>query len=152
MARNKQVAALPWRRGEFGTEILLVTTRTTKRWLIPKGWPMDGKSDHQAAAIEAFEEAGVRGRTDATALGRYGYQKLSDKGKARYITVAVYALHVEQELSDWPEREERQRRWMSVQEASKIAGEPELVPLLEAFAEYSPKKSVWQWLWNLFRN
>ncbi len=155
-----QVAALPWRRGKSGVEILLVTTRTTKRWVIPKGWPMDGKSDHEAAAIEAYEEAGVRGRIANEMFGRFSYFKVTDKGKARSVTVAVYPLLVDNELKDWPERRERERRWMIGAEACAMAGEPELVPVLKRFIDDPPddklypaaeKKSFWQRLWTMFR-
>jgi 8-oxo-dGTP pyrophosphatase MutT (NUDIX family) len=157
---TQQVAALPWRPGERGVEILLVTTRTTKRWVIPKGWPMDDKPDHQAAAQEAFEEAGVRGRISPTNCGSYGYLKISDKGKARPITVAVFALRVDQELSDWPERGERDRRWMTGAEACARAGEPDLVLVIQRFMDHPPEesadakgkpKSLWQRLWMLLR-
>jgi 8-oxo-dGTP pyrophosphatase MutT (NUDIX family) len=160
MARNKQVAALPWRQGKTGVEILLVTTRTTKRWVIPKGWPMEGKADHQAAAQEAFEEAGVEGRPTPDVFGRYGYVKVSDSGKARHVTVSVYPMKVERELNDWPEQHQRERRWVSPLEAAAISGEAELVPLLKAFADWRPAettasqpevKTPWSWLIDLFR-
>jgi 8-oxo-dGTP pyrophosphatase MutT (NUDIX family) len=160
MARNKQVAALPWRRGGAGVEILLVTTRTTKRWVIPKGWPMAGKADYDAAAVEAFEEAGVKGLVSREPYGHYGYLKTSDRGKARHVDVTVYLLHVQQELDTWPEREERERRWMRPEAAIDQAGEGGLVPLLKQFAEHPPQsvpdtrveeKSPWSWLIDLFR-
>ena len=160
MKHDHQVAALPWRRGAEGVEILLVTTRTTKRWVIPKGWPMDGKADHEAAAIEAYEEAGVRGHISAAVCGQYGYLKMSEKGRAKQLMVTVYPLQVEMELAGWPERHERERRWMSCTEACELAGEPGLVPLLKSFVDHPPKnpplpvvekKSFWQKLWTMFR-
>jgi 8-oxo-dGTP pyrophosphatase MutT (NUDIX family) len=160
MPRNTQVAALPWRRGEAGVEILMITTRTTKRWVIPKGWPMEGKADHDAAAVEAFEEAGVQGVVSSQSFAHYGYLKVSDKGNAKFITVTVYALRVEQELEDWPERLERERRWVTAAEAVAMSGEPELAPVLQQFANHpptddsalsAPVKSPWQWLVDMFR-
>jgi 8-oxo-dGTP pyrophosphatase MutT (NUDIX family) len=160
MPRKKQVAALPWRRGEVGVEILMITTRTTKRWVIPKGWPMEGKADHDAAAVEAFEEAGVQGVVSSQSFAHYGYLKVSDKGNAKFITVTVYALRVEQELEDWPERLERERRWVTAADAADLSGEPELVPVLQQFANHppaddsvvsAPDKSPWQWLVDMFR-
>jgi 8-oxo-dGTP pyrophosphatase MutT (NUDIX family) len=160
MARSKQVAALPWRRVETGIEVLLVTTRTTKRWVIPKGWPMNGKADHEAAAIEAYEEAGVRGHIASAPCGHFGYLKISDSGKARHVSVTVYALEVDQNLTDWPERQERERRWLPSTKACAMAGDAELVPVLKAFADHPPKdslvhatakKSIWQRLWSIFR-
>jgi 8-oxo-dGTP pyrophosphatase MutT (NUDIX family) len=145
MPRNRQVAALPWRQGTTGIEILMVTTRTTRRWVIPKGWPMAGKTDDQAAGIEAFEEAGVRGAISSKTCGSYGYSKLNDKGKLRTLTVAVYALHVKQELAEWPESRERERRWVKLEDASKLAGEPGLVPVLASFAPVT-RLGWWRWL------
>jgi 8-oxo-dGTP pyrophosphatase MutT (NUDIX family) len=134
MAKNQQVAALPWRRGEHGVEILLVTTRTTKRWLIPKGWIMDGKADHEAAAIEAFEEAGVLGVIESSPVGIYRYMKILRSGKARPVKVKVYCLAVQEVLQNWPECAERERRWLPLQQASKMIGEPELLPVVQKFA------------------
>ena len=135
MAKTQQVAALPWRKGKKSVEILLVTTRTTKRWVIPKGWTMDGKADHEAAAIEAFEEAGVLGVADLNPLGRYGYVKLLQNGKARHVKVRVFALAVDEILEDWPERTERQRQWVSPQQALALIGEPELLQIIADFAQ-----------------
>ncbi len=133
MPKTQQVAALPWRKGENGTEILLVTTRTTKRWVIPKGWTMDGKADYEAAEIEAFEEAGVQGEIEAEAIGSYGYLKVLRSGKARHVTVLVFSLHVNEVHDEWPEREERQRQWFEKAQALALIGEPELLPVVKAF-------------------
>jgi 8-oxo-dGTP pyrophosphatase MutT (NUDIX family) len=152
MARNNQVAALPWRHGQAGVEILLVTTRTTRRWVIPKGWPMPDKTDHAAAAIEAYEEAGVRGAVSSKAVGSYLYSKISEKGKTRVITVTVYPLAVKHELSDWPERHERERRWVSCKEAAALTGEPELVPVLKGFEAPPEQTGYWNWLLSWFRS
>ena len=140
MPKSQQIAALPWRMGEQGVEILLVTTRTTKRWLIPKGWTMDGKADHEAAEIEAYEEAGVMGVANITSIGNYGYIKLSDSGKPRHLNVRVYALEVKRVLGEWPERSERERIWVSPQQALTMIGEPELLPVIAAF--HAPKSEA----------
>jgi 8-oxo-dGTP pyrophosphatase MutT (NUDIX family) len=135
MPKSQQVAALPWRKCEHGIEILLVTTRTTKRWVIPKGWSMDGKADHEAAAIEAFEEAGVRGVVRASSVGRYSYMKILRSGKLRKLDVRVYGLNVREELADWPERDERQRQWVTLSQAESLIGEVELLPVITKFAK-----------------
>jgi 8-oxo-dGTP pyrophosphatase MutT (NUDIX family) len=132
--RVLQVAALPWRHGLHGIEILLVTTRTTRRWTIPKGWTMEGKADHEAAEIEAFEEAGVSGVAEVTPLGQYGYLKVLKNGKPRRLTVHVFAMAIETILEDWPERLERERQWVLPQQALALIGEPELLPIIAAFA------------------
>jgi 8-oxo-dGTP pyrophosphatase MutT (NUDIX family) len=151
---SQQVAALPWRRGEGGIEVLLITTRTTRRWLFPKGWPMAGKADHDAAAQEAWEEAGVRGTMHPSPIGSYGALKVSESGKARHVTVTVYALEVDIEREDWPERGQREKRWASVLDAMDIVGERNLISVLLAFDKQVPsltapngpveEKSIWQ--------
>jgi 8-oxo-dGTP pyrophosphatase MutT (NUDIX family) len=135
MPKVMQVAALPWRHGEHGVEILLVTTRTSKRWLIPKGWTMEGKADHEAAAQEAFEEAGVLGRADIQPFAHYGYIKALQSGKQRHVNVAVYAMLVSETLPTWPEQQERERQWIGAQDALRIIGEPELLPIIADFVK-----------------
>ena len=71
---SQQYAALPWRNAQ-GFEILLITSRETRRWVIPKGWPMPGNSPAESAAQEAYEEAGIRGKIAVQAIGHYGYRK-----------------------------------------------------------------------------
>jgi 8-oxo-dGTP pyrophosphatase MutT (NUDIX family) len=153
--RPHQVAALPWRQGENGLEILLVTTRTTKRWVIPKGWTMKGKADHEAAATEAYEEAGVQGDVQPAPVGSYGYLKLMRNGEAKHITVQVYAMRVQDVLDDWPEREERERKWVDLAQALAMIGEPELLPVVEAFKAIAPLdgkvSSGYKSLLDLFR-
>ncbi len=159
MAKTLQVAALPWRQTENGIEILLVTTRTTKRWLIPKGWTMEGKADFEAAAIEAFEEAGVRGVVEPLPIGQFGYLKTLQSGKPRHVKVDVFAIEVEQELDEWPERHERERRWYAMPEAIKRVEEPELVPVLQEFERRSlsnrkinsPAHSFFEMFWSRLR-
>ena len=80
LPRRVQVAALPWRRTEQGIEVLLVTSRGTKRWITPKGWPEADEALHQAAAREAAEEAGVEGAISEREIGRYYYGKQVKSG------------------------------------------------------------------------
>ena len=106
--RRKQFAALPFQAGAEGVEVLLVTSRDTGRWVIPKGWPMKNRRPHRAAAIEAYEEAGVVGKADKTALGTYDYDKRIETG-AIPCRVTVFPLKVAQLLDEWPEGAERRR-------------------------------------------
>jgi 8-oxo-dGTP pyrophosphatase MutT (NUDIX family) len=129
-APQEQLAALPWRRGGHGVEVLMVTSRISGHWLIPKGWPMPGRTAPQAAQQEALEEAGITGRIGAGAIGSYRYDKLLKDGSAIACLVDVYPLLVESELDDWRERAARQRRWFSLAEASARAYEPGLRALL----------------------
>jgi 8-oxo-dGTP pyrophosphatase MutT (NUDIX family) len=128
-----QYAALPWRRTP-ALEILLVSSRETRRWIIPKGWPIEGLAPHEAAAREAFEEAGVRGEAMPTALGHYHYVKRSKAGADQPCRVEVFALEVESEALDWPEKDERSTRWFPADVAAGAVDEPELKELIHKFA------------------
>lgn len=125
-----QVAALCWRIEAGTTEVLLITSRDTGRWVIPKGWPIQGLSDAEAAAREAWEEAGVEGRVADEPLGRYVYDKVLESAATRRCAVAVYPLEVERLKARFPEAEERRRRWFAAGEAAKLVAEPQLRTLL----------------------
>jgi len=132
--RRRQYAALPWRIGTDGAlEILLITSRETRRWIIPKGWPMKGKKAYQAAAQEAFEEAGVQGDIATEPLGAFRYLKTLGPKQQQVCSVNVFALEVTRELGLWPEQHQRSRRWMPAREAARSVDEPELRALIEAF-------------------
>jgi 8-oxo-dGTP pyrophosphatase MutT (NUDIX family) len=132
-SETRQVAALPWRTGASGLEILMITSRETRRWVIPKGGRMAGKSDSQAAAIEAMEEAGVQGEIGETAIGAFRYAKRLKNGDERMCIVAVFPLKVLIQLGAWPEVAERERRWMLVEDAAASVMEPDLADLIQAF-------------------
>jgi len=133
-SETRQVAALPWRIGASGREILMITSRETRRWVIPKGGRMVGKTDPQAAAVEAMEEAGVQGEIEQTAIGAFRYAKRLRSGDSKTCVVAVFPLKVLIQLGAWPEAAERERRWMSVGEAAASVLEPDLADLIRAFA------------------
>ena len=124
--KRSQIAAMPVRRGADGTtEILLVTSRTTRRWIVPKGWPMKGLDDPDAAAREAFEEAGVTGRISRDPTGRYSYWKRM-RDHFTLCEVKLYLLEVEQQLEEFREQAERELRWFPLADAADIVDEPEL--------------------------
>jgi 8-oxo-dGTP pyrophosphatase MutT (NUDIX family) len=128
-----QVAALPHRRRADGAlEVLLVTTRGTGQWMVPKGWPISGKTLPQAAAQEAYEEAGVRGRTGKEELGRFPHRKTAFLEGTIDCVVAVFPLAVEEELTSWPERGERVRSWFTLDEAEKNVQSRELAGIIAA--------------------
>ena len=129
----EQLGALAWRRGE-DLQVLLVTSRENKRWIIPKGWPMHDRPAHRAAEQEALEEAGVVGEIGAAAVGSYRYNKRLKSGKTRLCTVQVFPLRVTKEKSRWLERGERERRWFAPHEAAELVEEPELSQLIIDFA------------------
>src|ERR671933_2226912 len=103
----RQIAALPYRTLGSGmnapVSVLLVTSRETKRWVIPKGNPESGYAPHAAAAVEAEEEAGVRGAVCPTPLGSYRYRKRRPSGAAVMMDVDVFPLAVRDELATWKE-------------------------------------------------
>ncbi len=126
---RNQVAALPLRERDGRLEVCLVTTRTTSRWTVPKGWPMKGCPNREAARIEAEEEAGIIGRPSRKPVGSFVYWKrLSDHFEL--VGVDVYRLRVTGALPAWKEQAERRVQWMSLQDASIIVDEPGLAALL----------------------
>lgn len=128
--RIRQVAAIPFRldtRGDI--EVMLVTSRTTRRFIVPKGWPMKGKSGRKAATIEAREEAGVLGKTLKQPAGTYSYWKRLANRFVR-VDVIVYLLEVTEELADWQEARRRQRAWLTPADAAMLIDEPDLSTLV----------------------
>lgn len=129
-----QYAALPWRKGADGApEVLLITSRETRRWVIPKGWPMKDREPGAAAATEAFEEAGVVGEPSRKPLGVYHYDKRLRTGRMQHVRVMVFALEVREEREIWPEMAERDRNWTTPAQAAGMVDEAELQALLSAF-------------------
>ena len=127
-----QVAALPWRIGTSGVEILLVTSRGRKHWLLPKGWLEERESPSQGAAREAAEESGVVGTVSAREFGRYVYIKNVSR-RPRYCEVSVFSLRVERISGKWKESRQRTRKWMSREEALISVKESDLRTLIAAF-------------------
>ncbi len=115
--------------------VLLITSRGSGRWVIPKGGVMRGKSNAEAALCEAREEAGVEGRIGAVPIGRYRYDKVLRDGRARPVTVQVFLAMVDRLAEDWLEAGERTRRWFSPAEAAGLVAEPDLQQLLRALPE-----------------
>ncbi|MCV9966754.1 NUDIX hydrolase [Pararhizobium sp. BT-229] len=129
-----QVGALCVRCDRGRPEVLLITTRRTGRWFIPKGWPIVGLEGFDAAAREAWEEAGVRGKVKKRVFGTIKYSKVVRNLFAVPAIVDVYLLEVRRIRSKYPERHERLRRWLAPQEAALLVKEPELRSLLSKLA------------------
>lgn len=108
----------------------MITSRETHRWVLPKGWAEEGLTGAELASKEAFEEAGILGRTSQAAIGSYGYLKRLTDGSRRWCNVTVFPMMVEQELEDWPERRERRRQWFKVDDAAALVAEEDLADLL----------------------
>ncbi|WP_336958212.1 DUF47 family protein [Sphingobium aquiterrae] len=130
----RQIAALPYTMTADGhMQILLITSRGTGRWVIPKGNRISGMAGHRAAELEAFEEAGIHGIACPAKLGRYRYLKYRSDGSSRSAKVDVFPLAVIGQLPEWPERGERDLRWFSVPEAADAVVEPDLKSIIAAF-------------------
>jgi 8-oxo-dGTP pyrophosphatase MutT (NUDIX family) len=135
MDSAKQIGALPVRRnGDGSVEVMLVTSRKTRRWVIPKGWPWPDMADPDSAAGEAREEAGVVGEPEVESIGSFVYAKRRRSGIVP-VRVAVYLIEVQDELDRWPEQEQRQRAWFTVAEAAAAVEEPDLRALIERLAD-----------------
>lgn len=127
-----QVAALPYRRtGTGDLEILLVTSRGKKHWILPKGKVDQGWSPSEAARAEAFEEAGV--------FGEIGDRPLMESIETGWGKMSIHPLEVNQEVEDWPERKERQRRWVPIDLAIGLVDDRGLRWVLERFSEEAEK-------------
>lgn len=128
-----QFGALCWRVKNDRVQLLMIKSRRRKRWIIPKGWPMDGATPVEAAETEAWEEAGAMGRARGVCLGIYSYLKELDEGDRLPCVVAVFPLKVKKLQNDWPEKDERQRKWMSLSKAAKAVDDRELAELIQHF-------------------
>lgn len=135
----RQVAALPYRFSADGElEVLLLTSRGTGRFILPKGWPMKKLADYEAAGQEAAEEAGVKGHLGKRPMGQFRYWKRV-KEEFVNVTVDVYPLHVQRQLSNWKERSERARAWVKPHQAALLVDEPALVSLLTSVGTFKPE-------------
>ncbi|WP_206110005.1 NUDIX hydrolase [Peteryoungia ipomoeae] len=134
---RQQFAAICHRRrkksGEL--EVLLITSRETGRWVIPKGWHMPGKQPHAIAEREAFEEAGIRGKATVEPIGYYSYFKKLKNGLKVPTRAQVHALEVKSIAKDFPEKGMRRFEWMTCEEAASRVAEPELRTLFLDFAK-----------------
>ncbi len=128
-----QFGALCWRKVGDKIQVLLITSRRRKRWIVPKGWPVDGATPAQAAETEAFEEAGVKGKVTPSCLGIFSYNKDLGDGDQLPCVVALFPIKVKKMLDSWPEKKERRRKWMSLKKAAKRVDDPELSAILAGF-------------------
>jgi 8-oxo-dGTP pyrophosphatase MutT (NUDIX family) len=122
---------LPYRFSETNSlEVLLVTTRQSRRWIIPKGWPIKGLKPPKSAAREASEEAGIRGSVGAKSIGVFSYEKrLEENSGAVPCEVRVFPMLVKRQLDTWPEAHERETRWFDTRSIFP-AGEKRMLGLV----------------------
>jgi 8-oxo-dGTP pyrophosphatase MutT (NUDIX family) len=136
----RQAGAIPFRHDQEGLRVILIMSRDTGRWVIPKGNIEKTQTAAQAAALEAYEEAGVKGTISEIPLGLFTYSKRLSSGALRPTTVEVYALQVKKQLKKWPERRQRQYKWMPVCEAEKLVDEPGMIILLRRLEQIEAEK------------
>lgn len=138
---RKQYGALCFRYKDDGPqlEILVITSRETKRWVIPKGWPIKNKKPHETAEIEAWEEAGVRGVASKKSIGHYKYLKYLADDKVTLCIVKLFLVEVTEVSADYKERGQRILAWVSPHEAARRVRETELKSVLLNFTPVSRK-------------
>lgn len=127
---RQQIAALCYRQHKGRAEVLLITTRNTKRWIIPKGWPGSKRTAAKTASLEAYEEAGIIGKVANQPLGEYLSHKGLGNGFTVRTNVVVFPLKVSEQVAEFPERDERQHRWLSPEKAAELCGEDGLRNIL----------------------
>ncbi len=138
----RQIGALPYRIAADGAaQVMLITSRDTGRWVVPKGNMETGMAPHQAAVLEAWEEAGLRGFACAASLGDYVYVKRRRGGEAE-ARVALYPFAVTGQEPDWPERHQRETRWFALPDAAAAVAEPDLSALIAGFQPPPAPSSV----------
>ncbi len=128
-----QFAALCWRLVDGKVQVLLITSRGSGRWIVPKGWPVDGQTPGDAALTEAWEEAGVVGKVDWRPLGLFSYRKMIAEDDDLPCVAMVYPVRVKSLAKTFPEAQERKRRWVSRKKAAQMVEEPELAQIIKSF-------------------
>jgi 8-oxo-dGTP pyrophosphatase MutT (NUDIX family) len=131
---RRQSAALPLLGAGDAMRVVLVTSRETRRWVVPKGWIEPAEPPHRSAAREAFEEAGLHGEADPDPIGLYAYPKRFRRGVVMPTEVLVFRFRVSQLLEEWPERQERERRLFAPHIAADLVAEPGLAALLRSLS------------------
>ncbi len=128
-----QFAALPFRITPNGLRVLLITSRETRRWVIPKGWPIRGLKPREVAAQEAFEEAGLVGRiVGKRPIGSYHYNKQLPKHRDMLSRVRVFLLAVDHQVDEWPEKAQRECQWVDPIKAAQMVQEGGLAEILRS--------------------
>ena len=135
---GRQCAALPLAERGGVRQVMLVTSRGTHQWVLPKGWEEPGSTPHEQAAREAFEEAGLVGTIEPEPIGHYSYTKHLRHGRTVECEVSVFPLWVEKQLKNWPEQAQRETQWFTLTEAALIVTEGNLVTLLLRLAAPVP--------------
>ena len=138
-----QIGALCYRYTGKELKILLITSRRSKRWIMPKGWKVDKMSNRRSAALEAWEEAGVQGRVSDRALGTYYYRKRWNNNNFRTCAVKVFAVEVKAQKKKFPERGQRKFKWVFPSKAIDLISEPELKTIIKKFIRNIDKTNLY---------
>ncbi len=125
----KQSAVIPYRKRNGKIEILLITSRNKKRWIIPKGIIEPDLSSQKSAAKEAMEEAGVTGKVEKQIIATYKYKKWDG-----VCEVQVYAMPVKEISNDW-EESFRRRKWIDLNNFKKYVKDKNLIKVLTKFKD-----------------
>lgn len=127
-----QFAVLPYRVAKKGPRVCLVSSRGSGRWIVPKGWPMSEATPIEAAAAEAWEEAGLEGPIHPQPVGVFSYRKMLEDNAFPVLAV-VYAMKVVVTHKTYPEVHQRSRKWVSPKKASGLLSDPELARIVRDF-------------------
>ena len=133
MSLARQHAVLPYVIIDGEVRVMLMTSRETRRWVIPKGWPEKDLTPHDQAAVEAYEEAGVKGEVQSQPIGEYHYVKGLKADREKICRVDVYPMLVKTQLLDWPEKGQRDQTWVRPSKAARMVHEQELSWILRSF-------------------
>lgn len=125
-----QSAVIPYRQQNGDLEILMISSRKKRRWVIPKGVKEPELSAQASAAQEALEEAGIEGQVSKRPIGRYEYEKWGGT-----CSVEVFTMMVEKVHEEWLESY-RDREWVSVKQAVRRVNEKQLKQLIQSMPEF----------------
>ena len=137
----RQFAALPYRMRDDAVEILLITTRKKGRWSVPKGWPVKHCSPQETAAVEAYEEGGVRGTVGTKRIGQFRKRRIKKK-RPVLCNVEIFPLEVARQQLDWPERQERRRIWVRPRKAARLVKKAGLRRAIRLFVTRSGNRII----------
>ncbi len=141
LEKFRQVAALPYRLTAQGYEVVMITTRDSGRWILPKGWPIKGLKRHESAETEAMEEAGLIGSASPKSIGRFTYVKQFPKRQEK-VLVDVFPLAIEKQLDDWQEKGQREVRFFNPVDAAALVSDAGVGDLILAFFVDLAKKKA----------
>ena len=136
---QKQLGALPFMHVEGALKFLLITSRTSKNWIIPKGWPKEGMTDSELAALEAYEEAGLGGQVGSEPIGHYDdIREFPNQVGLQHRRIIVFPFLVTHHHLDWPEKGQRKHTWLGTRQAISLVTNPELAAIM---AEFDPSET-----------